>query len=118
MCFYRGLVGEAVMKVITGIFICETFKAASADDDLMIIEKERQMRKYMEKILRFVQEADESSDGYISLQEFCNCVADARVSAWLKAMDIDIRDAETVFSLLDDGDGNLTAEEIVLGFSR
>lgn len=43
---------------------------------------------------------------------------DPRVAHWLAAMEMEIRDAEFVFDLLDDGDGRMSAKEMVLGFSR
>ena len=33
---YKCVIGFAVLKVITGVFLRETFRCASLDDDLMI----------------------------------------------------------------------------------
>merc|ERR1712039_195914 len=68
---YRAVVGEAVVKVIAGVFLYETFKAASSDDELMIMQKERQLNKYMGKILRLFNELDENGDGYLTHDSFC-----------------------------------------------
>ena len=37
---------------------------------------------------------------------------------WLAAMDLSVGDAETLFRLLDDGDGTLTADELGDGVAR
>merc|ERR1712061_39441 len=60
---YRMLVGFAMMKVITGIFLHETFKVAATDDDIMIMEKVRQTKKHVKKMQLLFEEADDSGDG-------------------------------------------------------
>lgn len=118
MLIYRCIVGFAFVKVITGIFINETFKVAAADDELMIMQKERQIRKHVEKMHLLFMEADDSGDGYLSKEEFYEVMKDPRVKSWLAAMDLEVRDAELVFNLVDDGDAKISAEELVHGFSR
>merc|ERR1712100_902272 len=63
-------------------------------------------------------EADDSGDGFLSEDEFRAVIEDVRVKAWLQAMELDIRDAELVFALVDDGDHRISAAELVHGFSR
>merc|ERR1712176_986588 len=40
---------------------------------------------------------------------------DEWVQIWLSSQDIKVEDAQSLFELIDDGDGRLTAEEIVNG---
>jgi len=118
MLVYRCFIGEAMIKVITGIFLWETFKSATADDEVMIMQKERQMRKHVQKMDMLFKEADTQGDGILNLEEFSEIVNDPRVNTWLKSMDIDVNDAKIVFGLIDDGDGKLSAQEVVQGFGR
>mmetsp|Transcript_79574 Transcript_79574/g.257730 ORF Transcript_79574/g.257730 Transcript_79574/m.257730 type:complete len:371 (-) Transcript_79574:61-1173(-) len=115
---YQSVVVFAVIKVITGIFLHETFKVAGSDDDLMIAQKARQMRKHVQKMKLLMAEADESNDGYLSNDEFIAIAQDARAKTWLAAMELEVRDAQLVFDLIDDGDNRLTAEELVKGIGR
>merc|ERR1712048_1042668 len=108
--------GEALVRVMTGIFMFETFKAAAADDELMIMQKEAQQKMHASKMQHLFEEADEEGDGFLSYEEFLEIVEDVRVKTWLNAMDIDIADATVAFDLLDDGDQKLSAEELVHGF--
>jgi len=118
MMMYRAVVGEAVVRIMTGVLICETFKVANSDDEMMIIQRERLLRNHAQKMTALFEEADKSGDGFLSFDEFQQAVDDARVRSWLRAMDIEVRDVEMVFALLDDGDRKLSAEEVVRGFAK
>merc|ERR1740130_311804 len=67
---------------------------------------------------RFFREADESGDGFLTLEDFETMTADPGVKMWLAAKDFDIGNVKLVFELLDDGDHRLTAEEVVHGVAR
>merc|ERR1719478_548804 len=58
MMAYKCIVGFAVVKVITGVFLHETFKCASSDDELMILSREREIRKHVQKMEMLFAEAD------------------------------------------------------------
>ena len=45
-------------------------------------------------------------------------MADPFVVSWMAAYEIDVTDVELLFCLMDDGDGTITAEELVSGVSR
>jgi len=118
LLIYQCTICFAVVTVIRGIFLHETFQVANADDELMIMNKERQIKKHTRKMHQFLAEADDSGDGLLSREEFRSIVADSRVKAWLGSMELDVRDADLVYSLVDaDLDGLLTPEELVRGFS-
>lgn len=115
---YICLVNFAMCQVIRSVFISETLKSVSSDDDLMIMEKERQMKKHACDMDRFFREADDSGDGFLSFDEFEAMVKNPRVKSWLAAMDFNIENVKLVFDLLDDGDNKLTADEVVHGVAK
>merc|ERR1712232_320894 len=47
---YRMLVNFALLKVINGIFMHETFRVAAADDDIMIMQKNRKAEMHIKKM--------------------------------------------------------------------
>merc|ERR1712100_547892 len=67
MILYRTFVGEAVVRVITAIFVLETFRAVQSNDEIMIMQKERQMKSYIDKMSMLFYEADESGDGRLTI---------------------------------------------------
>merc|ERR1719238_1086296 len=99
---YRMFVNFALLKVINGIFMHETFRVASCDDDLMIMQKNRKDAMTLSNMKRLFQEADESGDGLLELEEFMDVMSDPRVKTWLSAQEIVIRDPEAVFIMLED----------------
>ncbi|OLP87442.1 hypothetical protein AK812_SmicGene31333 [Symbiodinium microadriaticum] len=141
---YKLVVGFAAVGIINAVFMQETFKVASSDDNVMMRQKdlgnasllERDLRLHTKKMKTLFEAADESGDGVIDLDEFrkifeleeirCHvtfrAAADKRVEArtWLSAQDLPVSNPDLLFKLLDDGDGGLTAdsEELVKGVDR
>merc|ERR1719265_1692957 len=67
---YKCVVGFAVVKVITGVFMCETFKVASTNDEIMIMQKNRAKEKHLSKMKTLFSAADHEGDGKIGWEEF------------------------------------------------
>jgi len=109
------VVGFAIVKVITGVFLHETFKVAAQDDEILIMQKESGNRTMTAKMHAFFIEADESGDGLVSWEEFENIMAQERVRHWLAALDIEVADLVRLFTLLDDGDGTIGFQELLDG---
>jgi hypothetical protein len=115
---HKLLIGFSVVSVITGVFIQETFKVSNEDDRIMMLHKHRAVETHMKKVKMLFNHLDEDGDGLVSLEEFRSILEDPPVKMWLAAMELNVNDIDTVFSLLDDGDGKLTPEELVAGVSR
>eukprot|EP00929_Paragymnodinium_shiwhaense_P116324 TRINITY_DN8577_c0_g3_i1.p1 TRINITY_DN8577_c0_g3~~TRINITY_DN8577_c0_g3_i1.p1 ORF type:complete len:654 (-),score=150.91 TRINITY_DN8577_c0_g3_i1:138-2099(-) len=119
---YRFVVGFSVVMVVRAIFISETLRSAQNDDEVLVMQKNRQVKHHTEKMELFFQEADESGDGFISLDEFKAVLENPKVKQWLAAQDINISDADLVFQLADtdedEGESRLSAEELVRGLSK
>lgn len=120
VCLIHKLtMGFAVVGVINGVLMQETFKVAHMDDNVMVREKQRAMRAHLAKMSLLFEEADTSGDGRLDLEEFKNILDDYEIKIWLAAMDLDVSDVEELFHLLDDGgDGRLSAEELVRGVAK
>merc|ERR1740117_862199 len=85
----------------------------------MLLQKERTMKVHKTKMRAPFSHLDDDGDGYITLEEFKAGVHDPIVSQWLSAMEMDVRDVDSVFRLLDtDGSRCLTIDELVTGVSR
>jgi len=115
---YLCVVNFAVVSVIRAVFMSETFKTAATDEEMLITQKNRQIRKHVASMNRFFSEADSSGDGFLTYDEFMSITQDKRVKTWLAAMEFDASNAKLVFDLLDDGDKRLSAEEVVHGVAK
>merc|ERR1719276_840585 len=118
---YKCVVGFAVLKVITGVFLHETFRCAGLDDDLMIQNRRRMRSKFRAKMMAFFDDAHGGVGAEdVTCDQFVEMVNDDRVNTWLEAMDLRIRDvgAERIFAFLAGPDMELTREELCSGMSR
>merc|ERR1719188_2420333 len=116
---YRFATGFACITVIRAVFILETFKAASSDTDLMIMQKQRATQKHAAQMELLFKETDTSGDGFLSYDEFKEVLHDTRVRSWLGSMDLEVRDVEMLFELTDANvDGVISGAELVHGFAH
>jgi len=115
---YKLVVGFAAVGIINAVFIQETFKVAASDDTVMMRQKERDRRLHTKKMQTLFEAADESGDGVIDMEEFRRIFELPEIRTWLSAQDLQVTDPDILFKLLDDGDKQLTAEELVRGVDR
>eukprot|EP00434_Breviolum_minutum_P006944 symbB.v1.2.006130.t1/scaffold365.1/size219215/5 len=118
---HKLTVGFAVIGVINGVLMQETFKVAQADDLVMLRTRQKAVATHVDKMRQFFEEADTSRDGRIDFEEFQAIMQNKEVKIWLSAMELDVRDVRQLFDLLDrtgDSDGTLSAEELVMGIAK
>jgi len=115
---YRFVTGFAMVRVITGVFLHETFKVAAMDDNLMVVQKQRQTSMYKRKMLDLIQMADTSADGKIDKEEFMEILKNKWIRTWLGAMDLEVADGELLFEFVDFGNGEVTGAELFDGLVR
>jgi len=115
---HKLLIGFSVVSVITGVFIQETFKVATTDDKIMLMQKERAIKVHTKKMVELFSHADTDGNGALDREEFNAAMNDDSIRAWLSSMGLDVDDVDNLFTLMDDGDEELTAEEVMKGVSR
>jgi len=115
---YYCVVSFAILMVIRGIFLHETFQAADANDNLMILRQLRTRTKILKKLQRLFFEANVSDDGFLSYEEFTLLMEDDRVQTWLAAMGLEIRDADIIFEMVDSGENRVDVQNFVSGLAR
>merc|ERR1719240_570583 len=65
---YKVAAGFALLSVVRGVFLQQTFKAAASDDELMVVQKQRAQQLHQRKMTRFFNAA--AVDGYIQREDF------------------------------------------------
>merc|ERR1712014_559109 len=110
---YKCSIGFAVVQVITAVFIQQTFKVASRDEEVMISEKKAAAKAYIRNIEHLFEVLDESGDGELTLKEFETMLTNKKVRTWFAALDVNAEDASHLFEVLDDGDGRIKRREFV-----
>jgi hypothetical protein len=113
---HQLVVGFAVIEVITGVFLHQTFQVANMDDGILLNETKREIKDQTEKMLRFFTHADTDGNGTLSQDEFKQCLEKDKVQEWMNAMGLDTHQVEKVFNLFDvDKSGTISPEELVAG---
>merc|ERR1711920_568900 len=82
------------------------------------MEKRRATENYAKKLKTLFDQFDIGGDGAITCDHFEALMKDPENRIVMSALGIDPTDVESIFRLLDDGDGSLTAKEFVEGASR
>jgi hypothetical protein len=117
--FHKLTVGFAVVGIINGVFISETFRTAEQDDFIMMHQKEKATRTHRIKMERLFRAGDASGDGYLNKEEFLQLTQNAEVKMWLLSMGLDVGDGNSLFDFIDgNGDGSLSIVEVIEGVSK
>lgn len=115
---HKMILGFAIIGVVNGVFIQETFKVATLDDAIMVRQTARKEAAHIAKMKRLFQRADQDNSSTIDREEWLSLCKHKWVQNWLKAQDFDVRDPSKLFGELDDGSGRLTAKALVEGTTR
>jgi len=115
---HKFIIGFSVVSVITGVFIQETFEDATSDDQIMLNNKKRAIRKHETKMSELFRHADEDNDGSLDRVEFMEVMQDPSVRKWLSSMGLEVDDVVTLFELVHGGDNHITAHELVMGAGK
>merc|ERR1712228_751690 len=72
----------------------------------------------MDKLRDLFVEADISGDGNLSLTELEDLLESPMVKAYVSVLELDVHEVQSLFYLLDDGDGFVTYDEFLNGILR
>merc|ERR1712113_1234333 len=113
---YRCVFCFAVISVITAVFISETNRVASADDDIAMLNKDRASNLMVRRVKDLFAALDASGDGLITWDEFQPLMGDPVMRSFMSTLELDVEDCENVFQFLDlDGEGGITFDEFIQG---
>ncbi|CAE7233665.1 NaCP60E [Symbiodinium natans] len=115
---YRCVLGFAVLNVVNAVFVQQTMKTASSDEDLAFKQKEKDVAMYTRKVKKLFQTIDLSGDGTINLHEFAKLVQSPKLKFWMSQLELEYHDLMSLFEFLDNGDGEITLMEFIEGASR
>ncbi|CAE7206989.1 CACNA1I [Symbiodinium natans] len=105
---YRCVLGFAVLNVVNSVFVQQTMKTASSDEELAFKQKQRDVDMYTKKVRKLFSTMDASGDGAINLQEFAKLVQSPKLRFWMSQLELEYHDLLSLFEFLDNGDGQIT----------
>merc|ERR1711972_1222790 len=84
----------------------------------MVQEKIKNKENYIKKLKSLFMAVDVNGTGRLGLDEFVAVLTNPRVKTWMQILELDVHDAQALFSLIDDGDGEVTFDEFITGLMR
>lgn len=115
---YRCVLGFAVLNVVNAVFVQQTIKTASSDEELAFKQKERDIAMYTRKVKNLFFTLDTSGDGSIDQGEFSKLVKHPMLKFWMSQLELEYHDLLSLFEYLDNGDGEITLMEFIDGATR
>ncbi|CAE8657427.1 unnamed protein product [Polarella glacialis] len=115
---YRCVIGFAILNVLNAVFVQQTLKAASSDEEMAFKQKQKDQVKYTQKVKKLFQSVDVSSDGVITFDEFAMLIENPKLKFWMGQLELEYHDLLGLFEMLDDGDGEISLDEFVEGAGR
>lgn len=115
---YRCVLGFAVLNVVNAVFVQQTMKTASSDEELAFKQKERDVALYTRKVKKLFMTMDSSGDGTINKEEFAKLVNSPMLKFWMGQLELEYHDLMSLFEFLDNGDGEITLMEFIEGAAR
>ncbi|CAK0875972.1 unnamed protein product, partial [Prorocentrum cordatum] len=100
---------------IGAVFIQETFQVVQMDDAIMVRQALMREKSHSDKMQALFREIDKEGHGSVNMEEWDAICDNEWVQIWLRAQDIKAQDATSLFRMIDDGSGLLTAEKLVKG---
>jgi len=115
VCLVHKLtVGLAVVGVMNGVILQETFKVAATDDLIMVRQKKRAASVLQTKMRTLFTALDSNGDGNLDYNEFEIIAGHPEVRHWLASLDIETDDLRSLFILVDvDNNGTISADELI-----
>lgn len=115
---YVALVVFAVIRIVTALFLKETLETTAHDAEIAIESHLHAGSKFSDKLKTLFRAFDADGDGLLTPQEWESALTVPYVQHYLQILDVRIADCHRLFSILDDGDGQITISEFCDGLKR
>jgi len=115
---FMGLAGIVLSELMTAIVIRNSFDAAAGDTEAILRGKQIRDHKIRTELQQMFTDLDEDNSGYLSIEEFMDCMDDFAFVRKMKMLDIDLEELPDIYEIIDDGDGQVVQDEFIGGMIR
>eukprot|EP00746_Dinoflagellata_sp_MGD_P143282 gnl/MRDRNA2_/MRDRNA2_76132_c0_seq2.p1 gnl/MRDRNA2_/MRDRNA2_76132_c0~~gnl/MRDRNA2_/MRDRNA2_76132_c0_seq2.p1 ORF type:complete len:363 (-),score=43.29 gnl/MRDRNA2_/MRDRNA2_76132_c0_seq2:15-1004(-) len=115
---YVGGVSFVIMKVISALFLRQTLAEGMSDEQAVRNQNVKSQRLYSEEIREVFIARDENGIGRVSFSQFQTFLKEEQGKAWLSVLELDEKDAKSIFHLVNDGDGSIKINDFLLAVFR
>merc|ERR1711920_796181 len=95
--------------------IQQTMRTAQQDENLMVLMKARDKDVNDQKLKTLFSTIDPDGDGSAPVEAFIHLLERDKVKLFLSALEINVRDVESLALHLDDGEGMIQLEAFITG---
>eukprot|EP00746_Dinoflagellata_sp_MGD_P015523 gnl/MRDRNA2_/MRDRNA2_134515_c0_seq1.p1 gnl/MRDRNA2_/MRDRNA2_134515_c0~~gnl/MRDRNA2_/MRDRNA2_134515_c0_seq1.p1 ORF type:complete len:337 (-),score=31.59 gnl/MRDRNA2_/MRDRNA2_134515_c0_seq1:190-1164(-) len=114
---YLGFVSFGMIRVIAAIFLKDTLGSATQEGEIAMAEENRDP-DYIKKCWNAFNQLDEDGDDAITLHEFHLALKDEKSFEALAALGVKPNEMPGLFTLMDDGDNEISFCEFLTGIMR
>merc|ERR1712061_912537 len=115
---YRCVAGFAVLNVISAVFIQQTTDIARNNKEIKVMQKTKAQERSRQRLLKLFKELDTSGDGRLSRDELGQLITNKQLVEGLSVLDMEPQHVAILFDIFDNGSGDISTEEFVMGASR
>ncbi|CAK0871018.1 unnamed protein product [Prorocentrum cordatum] len=116
---YIAFVYFAVLNVVTGVFVSSAVETTQRNPDLVAKSIIDNRRACAEKLQQLFGAIDDDNSGLITMDELELIAGDDLMKAYFQALQIDFRDAYTLFKLIDaSNDGAIKLDDFLRGCEK
>jgi len=112
---YIAVASLVLMNLVTAIIVENAMATSQNDHQQRFFEKKEKQKREMKELKTMFDAMDRDSSGAISWQEFRSSFQDEQMAKKWLLLDFKPDDCRELFQLLDDGDGQIVAEEFFEG---
>eukprot|EP00747_Dinoflagellata_sp_TGD_P016764 gnl/TRDRNA2_/TRDRNA2_125349_c0_seq2.p1 gnl/TRDRNA2_/TRDRNA2_125349_c0~~gnl/TRDRNA2_/TRDRNA2_125349_c0_seq2.p1 ORF type:complete len:649 (-),score=122.47 gnl/TRDRNA2_/TRDRNA2_125349_c0_seq2:82-1905(-) len=98
--FYTAFFIFAVFNVLTAIFVDNAVTLSQPDRDNMLSKQRRKEQAIADHLKLMIHEMDSDGDGQIGWDEFREVMEDPHVAPIMRAMGLDVKDAEQFYNVM------------------
>merc|ERR1719316_1855004 len=106
-----------MIKVISAMFLKDTLASSAKDSEIVMAEKNRNPQ-YIKEIMTVFQGMDADNDGNITFHELYEFMQDEHKRLWLTSAGVTPDEVAGLFTLMDDGDNEISFCEFLTGIMR
>merc|ERR1719316_1162798 len=119
--FFLGFIAISVfvlVNLITAVIVENAFDSSRADDMDMAVVMQREKEREVDELKDLFLECDQDGSGELTKTEFFEAVAKPKIKQKLTVLEIQTSEVNELWDILDDGDGQLSAEEFTVGIRK
>merc|ERR1719428_168853 len=114
---YMGFVSFALIRVIAALFLKHTLASSAKASEVAMAETNKDPH-YVKQIYNVFKTMDFDDDGQIQFSELQVAVKDAKICAQLESLGVAPHEVLGLFTLMDDGDDEISFCEFITGIMR